>query len=101
MTPVEYTLSDVLSNIAKKELEVKLLVGYGDSINGYGWHVKYYVEVFKTIEYCSKCRKKGNVDYSDDCHPLNNHKHMTETKCIYSKDFRNENDLIDGLLTLL
>jgi hypothetical protein len=41
-------LGEMLSDLAKKAMQVKLLVGYADSLNGYGWHVKYHVEVFKT-----------------------------------------------------
>jgi hypothetical protein len=87
-------LTEVLEKLAKKELQIKLLVGYQDSINGYGWHVKYYVEVIKCIEFCCKCRAKYNVDYFDNYYPLHHqHSHRTEYKIIFSKDFRNVDDL--------
>jgi len=92
-------LSEVISKLAKKELQVKLLVGYGDCINGYGWHVSYYVEVIQCIEYCPKCRLKYNVNYKDDHYPLHHqHSHHQEYKTIFAKGFMSENKMCMELL---
>lgn len=94
-------LGDVLSALAKKELQVKLLIGYRDCVNGYGWHVRYYVEVFKTVEYCPKCRAKYNVNYKDDQYPLHHqHSHHTQVVNVYAKEFMSEDDLCVGLLNI-
>ena len=95
----EPLLADILSVLAKNFLQVKLFVGYRDSINGYGWHVRYYVEVYKTVEYRPKCRKNFNVNYKDDFYPAHHqHKNFIEIINIYSNEFMNENDLCNGLL---
>ena len=87
-------LSECLQRLAKKELQIKLLIGYQDSINGYGWHVVYYVELIKCIEFCPKCRANHNVDYKDDYYPLHHqHRHHAEYKKIFSGHFRHEDDL--------
>ena len=92
-------LGEVLSKLAKKELQVKLLVGYRDCINGYGWHVSYYVEVIQCIEYCPICRGKYNVNYKDDHYPLRHqHSHHQEYKTIFAKEFMSENDMCMELL---
>ena len=92
-------LGEVLSKLAKKELQVKLLVGYRDCINGYGWHVRYYIEVIKCIEYCPKCRVKYDVNYNDDQYPLRHqHSHRQEYKTIFAKEFMSENDMCMDLL---
>jgi hypothetical protein len=96
------SISEVLSDLAKKELQTKLFVGYQDSINGYGWHVVYYVEIIKCIEYCEKCRKNHNVNYKDDYYPnYHQHAHRHEYKIIYENRFRNEADMILELKKLL
>ena len=95
-------LADILSVLAKNLLQVKLVVGYKDSINGYGWHVRYYVEVYKTVEFCSKCKNNFNVNYKDDYFPkYHQHSHRTNIENIYSNEFMNENDLCNGLLTIV
>jgi hypothetical protein len=95
-------LGEVLSKLAKKELQVKLIVGYVDAINGYGWHVKYYIEVIKCIEYCYKCRANYGVNYKDDYYPnYHQHSHRAEYKTIFSKEFISENDMIIELLNLI
>lgn len=92
-------LGEVLSKLAKKELQVKLFVGYRDCINGYGWHVSYYVEVIKCLEYCSKCRLNHQVDYKDDHYPLHHqHSYRQEYKTIFSKEFMSENRMCMELL---
>jgi hypothetical protein len=92
-------LGEVLSKLAKKELQVNLFVGYRDSLNGYGWHVRYYVEVIKCIEYCPKCRAKHNVNYKDDQYPLHHqHSHYQEYKTIFTKDFMSESKMCMELL---
>ena len=92
-------LGEVLSKLAKKELQVKLLVGYSDCINGYGWHVRYYIEVIKCIEYCPKCRVKYDVNYNDNQYPLHHqHSHHQEYKTIFAKEFMSENDMCLELL---
>ena len=92
-------LGEVLSKLAEDFLQVKLLVGYGDTINGYGWHVKYYVEIIQCIEYCPKCRVKYFVNYKDDQYPLHHqHIHRQEYKTIFAKDFIDENDVCIELL---
>jgi hypothetical protein len=92
-------LGVVLSKLAKKELQVKLFVGYGDCINGYGWHVRYYVEVIQCIEYCPKCRVKYSVNYKNDQYPLHHqHSHHQEYKTIFAKEFMYEDDMCLELL---
>lgn len=92
-------LGEVLSKLSKKELQVKLIVGYGDTINGYGWRVKYYVEIIQCIEYCPKCRVKYNVNYNDNQYPLHHqHSHHQEYKTIFAKEFISENDMCLELL---
>lgn len=90
----ENILGDILSKLAKKELQVKLMVGYADSLNGYGFHVKYYVEVIKCVEFCSKCRNLHNVDYKDDYYPNHHqHSHRQEYKTIFEKEFMSEDKM--------
>ena len=92
-------LGEVLSKLAKKELQVKLIVGYRDCINGYGWRVRYYVEIIQCIEYCSKCRAKHKLNYKEDYYPLHHqHSHRQEYKTIFSKEFMSENDMCMELL---
>ena len=92
-------LGEVLSKLAKKELQVKMLVGYHDSLNGYGWHVRYYVEVIKCVEYCPKCRAKYNVNYKDDHYPLHHqHSNRQEYKTIFAKEYMSEDDMCLELL---
>jgi hypothetical protein len=94
-------LGEILSELAKKQLQVKLLVGYNDSLNGYGWHVKYYIEVTECIEYCPKCRVKYNVNYKDDYYPLHHqHSHHQEYKTIFAKEFMSESDMCIELLNI-
>jgi hypothetical protein len=95
-------LSDVLVKLAKKDFQIKLFVGYQDSINGYGWHVKYFVELIECIEYCPKCRVKYNVNFNDNTYPLNHqHSHRVEYKTIFANDFISENDMIISLLKFI
>ena len=86
-------LTEVLEKLAKKNLQIKLLVGYQDTINGYGWHVKYYVEVIECIEFCYKCREYYNVDYYYNYTLHHQHSHRAEYKTIFSKEFLNIDDL--------
>ena len=95
-------LGDVLSKLAKNELQVKLLTGFMDSVNGYGWHIRFYVQVFKTVEYCSKCRDLFNVDYKDENKLLEHqHSHRNETVSIFSEEFMDEDNLCSALLKLI
>jgi len=95
----KHELGEVLSKLAQKELQVKLLVGYRDSINGYGWRVIYYVEVIQCIEYCSKCRVNHKVNYKDDHYPLTHqHSHCQEYKTIFEKEFMSEDAMCIELL---
>jgi hypothetical protein len=94
-------LGDVLLTLAKKELQVKLLTGFEDTVNGYGWHIIFYVQVFKTVEYCSKCRELFNVDYKDASLLLQHqHSHRNETVSILSEEFMDEGALCLALLKL-
>ena len=96
------SLSNVLIKLAENELQVKLFIGYRDCINGYGWHVRYYVEVIKCIEYCSKCRTNHNVDYKEDYYPLHHqHSHRQEYKTIFAKEFMSESDMCIELLNYI
>ncbi len=102
MKKTEINLSDILIILSKKEIQIKLLVGYQDSINGYGWHSVYYIQLIKCIEYCYKCRKNYNTDYKDDYYPLHHqHSHRQEYKTIFAKEFRNETDMINELLNYI
>jgi len=93
-------LGEVFSMIARKKMQVKLLVGMRDAINGYGWHVRYYVEVIQCIEYCSKCRLNHNVNYKDDYLSHHQHSHHQEYKTIFSKEFMSEDDMCMELTKL-
>jgi hypothetical protein len=96
------TLSDVLRELSQLHLQVKLFVGYGDAINGYGWHTVYFVDVVETIEFCSKCRRNKGVNYLDDYYPNHHqHQHSFELKSIFTGTFMNNEDLVKGLETLL
>lgn len=95
------TLSEILIKLSKKELQVKLLVGYQDAINGYGWHTVYYIQITKTIEYCNKCRIIKNVDYFDNYTNHHQHSHRIEREIIFSERFRHDEDLINGLSQFL
>lgn len=100
-TECKNSIGDVLKKLAKKELQVKLLVGYRDCLNGYGWNVRYYVEVIQCIEFCSTCRNFHNVDYKEDYHQLNmshRHSHRQEYKTIFAKEFMSEDDMCLELL---
>ena len=95
-------LSEVLPKLTQKELQVKLFVGYRDSINGYGWHVVYYVVVVKCVEYCAKCRANHNVNYKDDYYPLHHqHSHRQEYITIFEKEFMSETNMCLELLNLV
>lgn len=95
-------LGHILCDLAKKELQVKLLVGYQDSLNGYGWHVKYYVELIQCIEFCPTCRAKYGVDYYDNQYPIHHqHKNHQEYKTIFTKSFISEEDMVDELKKFL
>jgi hypothetical protein len=92
-------LGKLLSDITKRHYQIQLTTGYADVVNGYGWHVKYYVQVHKTIEYCPKCRKKEGLNYSDTSHPFSNHKHENELKLIFSGSYMSEEDLCKSIIT--
>jgi hypothetical protein len=91
-------LLEILSLLAKKNLQVKLLVGIEDAINGYGWHVCYYVQIFKTVEYCSKCRNNYNLDYKEFNNSSHRHSHRSEIVKIFSKEFIDEKELCNALM---
>ncbi len=88
----------VISEITKKGYNFELKTASADGVNGYGWHVRYYVSIYETIEYCSKCRIKTGKDISDDAHIHNNHKYFTETKMIYNGVYIEESAMIADLL---
>ena len=101
-TANNYKLGDILASLAKKYLQVKLFVGYKDSINNYGWHISYYVEVFRTVEYCSKCLENHSVNYKDDYYPSHHqHSHRTKMDTILSKEFMSEEKMIFELSNLI
>jgi len=92
-------LSEILSRLAFKGYQLKLLVGLRDSLNGYGWHTIYYIEIIKCIEYCPKCRIKFNLDYKEDYYPLHHqHSHRQEYKTIFSKEFMCEKEMMQELV---
>lgn len=97
-----YSLGEILLLLAKNYIEVKLTTDYQDSINGYGWHVRYFVQLFVTVEYCSKCKNNYNVDYKDDYYPFHHqHSHKSETVNIYTHEFMSEEDLRNTLLNFI
>jgi hypothetical protein len=78
------TILELLEHLSlKNKLQIKLTIGSGDTLNGYGWHSRYHLKVFEAVEYCPKCRKKTGLNYSDISHPLNNHQHLVEYKTIF------------------
>ena len=92
-------LCEVLSKLALKGYQIKLLVGLRDAVNGYGWHTRYYVEVVECVEFCPKCRAKWNVNYNDNTYPLHHqHSHHQEYKKILAKEFMSEIDMMQELL---
>jgi hypothetical protein len=95
-------LSDVLSKLALKGYQMKLFIGARDTINGYGWHTRYYIEINECIEFCPKCRSKYNVDYNDNEYPLRHqHSHHKEYKTILAKEFMSEYDMCIELNNLI
>ena len=76
-------LQEVIEHLSEKYMQIKITTGYSDTINGYGWHTKYSVQVLETIEYCEICKAKKNTNHSDDAH-RGNHRWRHETACIYS-----------------
>ena len=91
------TLSETLNKILNLHYEIKLNVGLKDVCNNYGWHSCYFITIYKTIEYCVKCRKNVNKDYCDDGHPLTNHRWNTESITIHSKWYDFEDEMINDL----
>ena len=61
----------------------------------------YYVEIVKTIEFCSTCREKYGKDYIEDTLFHHSHSHRYENVIILSKDFMDEDDLIEELIAVL
>jgi hypothetical protein len=101
MSIIKQTLGDLIIKLAKQNLQVKLFVGSRDCLNDYGWHVRYYVEVLKTIEFCSKCREQFNVDYKEDFYPKHHqHSHRSELVTILCKEFMHEDDLCSALINI-
>ena len=76
-------LQEVIQYLSENYMQIKITTGCSDTINGYGWHAKYSVEVFETIEYCEICKAKKNTNHSDDAH-RGNHRWRYEMACIYS-----------------
>jgi hypothetical protein len=98
--PDGYTvLGTVLIDVSKKGYQIEIKTGFGDTINGYGWRVKYWVKAFKTIEFCPKCRKKTGLNYSDDAHIFSNHRHEHELQIVLNSEFLSEKDVCDALLS--
>ena len=96
------TLTEVLRELSQLQLQVKLSVGFTDSINGYGWHSIYHVDVIETIQFCSKCRANKNVNYVEDYYPNHhNHSHRYELKSIFTAMYMDSDKLVQGLETLL
>jgi hypothetical protein len=96
------TLTEVLRELSQLHLQVKLSVGFTDSINGYGWHSIYYVDVIETIEFCSKCRANKNVDYLENYYPNHHqHSHRYELKSIFTAMYMDSDKLVQGLEALL
>ncbi len=91
------SLQDIIHALTRATLQVELKAGYQDSINGYGWHTVFFVTVYETVEYCPKCVTAKGVNYSDDAHPFNNHKHESKLNVIHAERYRDVGDLINGL----
>lgn len=90
------SLQDVIENLSQNYMQVKIITGYADAIDGYGWHTKYYVQVFKTNEYCEICKTKQGINVTDDAH-MGNHRWRHETECIYDKIHYHMNSIIADL----
>lgn len=88
---------DIIKKLTRNHYQVKLISGFQDACGGYGWHVFFMITVYETIEFCPKCRKKMNVDYSDDAHIWNNHKNETELKTIFYDKFFDEETMCKSL----
>jgi hypothetical protein len=81
-------LHEILCEITKKKLQVRLFTGFADACGGYGWHVRYFIIIDECIEFCSKCRDKYRVNYKEDFDGRHHrHSHRQEYKSIYSKQF--------------
>jgi hypothetical protein len=92
-------LGAVLFDVSKKGYQVEIKTGTRDTVNGYGWHMIYWVKAFKTIDFCLKCRKKTGLDYSDNAHVFSNHKHEYELKMVLNSEYLFEKDVCDALLS--
>ncbi len=80
-------LGELLSKLAHKHLQIKIFVGYKDACGGYGWSPNFNVSVYKTVEYCSNCRKNYKLDYKNDYDYHHSHQHRYEQKCIFTDLF--------------
>jgi hypothetical protein len=95
-------LEGILEELSQLYLQVKLTTGFGDAINGYGWHVIYHVDVIETIEFCSKCRANKSVNYFEDYYPNHHqHAHSYELKSIFTGTYIDSEKLIQRLEALL
>jgi hypothetical protein len=94
------SLQDVIENLSKNHMQVKIMTGYMDTINGYGWHTKYFVNVLKTVEYCEICKNKTNTDYSEDAH-RGNHRWRFKTIQVYSDTHYDIDSIVTQLNTLI
>jgi len=67
-------MDDIIIKLIQNNYTVSIVTGAKDSINNYGWQVLYSVSIIHINEYCSKCRKHGELQYNDELHQGSNHK---------------------------
>lgn len=95
-------LQEILEELSQLHLQVKLTVGFGDAVMGYGWHPIYHIDVIEIIEFCSKCRANKNVNYFEDYYPNHHqHAHTFELKSIFTGTYIDSKKLMQRLETLL
>jgi hypothetical protein len=73
-------LEQILEQLTRKYLQVEIAVGYGDAINGYGWHAMYFFRVYKTTVFCPKCKRLHGYNLIDYRHDFEQgyHRHSYE-----------------------
>jgi hypothetical protein len=94
-------LIDLIKKLAWNEYTVEITTYLHCAANGYGFQIGYILKVSKTVNFCYKCRKNLGIDYSDESHPFNNHKHGQELVEIYRGLPKDDDALCEILSNLI
>jgi len=75
-------IEEIIDRLSRKQIQLKILTGFMDAINGYGWHAVYSFTASRTERYCQFCRSyyAHNCIESDEL--FEQHRHNWNDKTI-------------------